>query len=80
MPKKKKNENEEEKEPEIPNPLSPSKIAKFSAVYWLLYSAYKGVQELYSKKGKKRSKLWAILSIIFPLLLLWAFYIHKDED
>jgi len=62
-------------------PLSPGTVAKASAVYWWLYSAYKGVRDLYESKGgkKKRSKLVAILSIIFPLLLLWIFYGPSKE-
>lgn len=61
------------------NLLSPGNVAKASALYWWLYSAYKGVQDLYSKKGKKKSKLIAILSIIFPILLLWIFYGPSKE-
>jgi len=74
MPKRKK------KKKKPTNIFFPSYMAKFASVYWLLYSAYRGVQDLYSKKGKKRSKLLAILSIIFPLLILWAFYGHKSEE
>ncbi len=65
------------------NPFMPGYVIKFSSAYWLLYSLYKGIQDLYSKKGKgkKSSKILAILSIIFPLLLLWAFYgPSKEED
>ncbi len=48
------------------------KFAKYSAMFWMLYSAYNGLRQFYEGKGRKKSKWWALLSFIFPIIILIA--------